>query len=446
MSLSIAIVGSGPAGFYAVEGLCKQLPDCRIDMIDRLPTPFGLVRSGVAPDHQTTKNVVRVFDRLMEQADIRYLGNVELGRDLSMAELKETYDAVILAIGASGGRRLGLAGGDAVGVYTADTIVGWYNGHPDYENLDPVLPGPGVAVFGIGNVALDVARLAASTAAEFAPTDIAPYAADAIEAAPISEVHIIGRRGPVEAAFSKAELAEMGEMVDCVALVDGAQLPDEVVLEDAKQQRVKAANLKILQSYADNKAGDKPVSARFHFFASPVEFLTEDRDGAAHLVGVRLERTRLEDGRAVGTGETYDLAVSTAVLCIGYKVEPPEVMYHKDSDSFLPLDKAWIEEIQKDTTTPLGGPGAVPDGAANGQALDGITTPPNSGRFSYASARLNLPEFLEAAPNSVKTAFADVLKENHHVLKAAVAMHGDDKLVGALSLPRTAAVHEINVR
>ncbi len=331
MSLSIAIVGSGPAGFYAVEGLCKQLPDCRIDMIDRLPTPFGLVRSGVAPDHQTTKNVVRVFDRLMEQADIRYLGNVELGRDLSMAELKETYDAVILAIGASGGRRLGLAGGDAVGVYTADTIVGWYNGHPDYENLDPVLPGPGVAVFGIGNVALDVARLAASTAAEFAPTDIAPYAADAIEAAPISEVHIIGRRGPVEAAFSKAELAEMGEMVDCVALVDGAQLPDEVVLEDAKQQRVKAANLKILQSYADNKAGDKPVSARFHFFASPVEFLTEDRDGAAHLVGVRLERTRLEDGRAVGTGETYDLAVSTAVLCIGYKVEPPEG---------VPLDEA----------------------------------------------------------------------------------------------------------
>ncbi len=144
-----------------------------------------------------------------------------------------------------------------------------------------------------------------------------------------------------------------------------------------------------------------------------------------------LERSTALGVFIVSVGPSF---VYVPAVLAGDKVEPPEVMYHKDSDSFLPLDKAWIEEIQKDTTTPLGGPGAVPDGAANGQALDGITTPPNSGRFSYASARLNLPEFLEAAPNSVKTAFADFLKENHHVLKAAVAMHGDDKLVGALSL------------
>lgn len=323
MSLSVAIVGSGPGGLYAVEALTKNLPDCRIDVIDRLPSPFGLVRFGVAPDHQTTKNVSRVFDKLMRKDNVRYLGNVELGRDISFDEMKDMYDAVVLAFGTPVGRRLGLPGEDAAGVYNSDAIVAWYSGHPDFENLNPDLSGKSAVVIGIGNVALDVARLFARTEAELASSDTTDYAVEAIKNAGFEDIYIVGRRGPLEGTFTRAELGELGELEKGVALVKEEQLPEKVEGEmDPRDQRVKEANLKVLRGYIGNDPSAKPVRVHFEFYASPKEFLTETRDGQEHAVAVRVERTRVENGRAVGTGEVFDIPADVVVPSVGYQADP----------------------------------------------------------------------------------------------------------------------------
>lgn len=323
MSLSVAIVGSGPGGLYTVEALTKNLPGCRIDVIDRLPSPFGLVRFGVAPDHQTTKNVSRVYDKFMRRENVRYLGNVELGRDVSYDELKEMYDAVVLAFGTPIGRRLGIPGEDADGVYNSDAVVAWYSGHPDFENLDPDLSGKSAVVIGIGNVALDVARMFARTEAELADTDTTDYAVDAIGHANFEDIYIVGRRGPIEGAFTRAELGEMGELERAVALVNEAQLPDRVDADlDPRDLRIKEANLKVLRSYIGNDASAKPIRVHFEFYASPKEFLTEVRHGKDHVVAVRVERTRVENGRAVGTGETFDIPADVVVPSVGYQADP----------------------------------------------------------------------------------------------------------------------------
>ncbi|HIF10358.1 MAG TPA: ferredoxin-NADP reductase [Sneathiellales bacterium] len=323
MSLSVAVVGSGPGGLYAVEALTKNLPDCRIDIIDRLPSPYGLVRFGVAPDHQTTKNVSRVFDKQMVKDNVRYLGNVELGRDISYDELKDMYDAVVLAFGTPIGRRLGLPGEDAEGVYNSDAIVAWYSGHPDFENLNPDLTGKAAIIIGIGNVALDVARLFARTEAELADTDTTDFALDAIKNAHFDDIYIVGRRGPIEGTFTRAELGELGELERGVALVHEEQLPEEVEAEmDPRDLREKVANLKVLRSYIGNDPNANPVKVHFEFYASPKEFLTETRDGKEHVVGVRVERTKVENGRAVGTGEEFDIAADVVVPSVGYQAEP----------------------------------------------------------------------------------------------------------------------------
>lgn len=323
MSLSVAIVGSGPGGLYAVEALTKNLPGCRIDIIDRLPSPYGLVRFGVAPDHQTTKNVSRVFDKLMGNPNVRYLGNVELGRDISYGELKDMYDAVILAFGTPVGRRLGVPGEDAAGVYNSDAIVAWYSGHPDFEDLDPDLSGKSAVIVGIGNVALDVARLFARTEAELATSDTTDYAVEAIKSAGFEDIYIVGRRGPIDGTFTRAELGELGELEKGVALVREEQLPETVTAEmDPRDLRVKQANLKVLRSYIGNDPGAKPVRVHFEFYASPKEFVTETRDGAERVVAVRLERTRVENGRAVGTGEMFDIPADVVVPSVGYLADP----------------------------------------------------------------------------------------------------------------------------
>jgi NADPH-dependent glutamate synthase beta subunit-like oxidoreductase len=323
MSLSVAIVGSGPGGLYAVEALTKHLPDCKIDVIDRLPSPFGLVRFGVAPDHQTTKNVSRVFDKTLQKENVRYLGNVELGRDVSYDELKGMYDAVVLAFGTPIGRRLGVPGEDAEGVYNSDAVVAWYSGHPDFEDLNPDLSGKSAVVVGIGNVALDVARLFARTEAELADTDTADFAVDAIKNAHFDDIYIVGRRGPIDGTFTRAELGELGELERGVALVKEEQLPETVEAEmDPRDLRVKEANLKVLRSYIGNDPAANPVRVHFEFYASPKEFLTETRDGKEHVTGVRVERTKVENGRAVGTGEVFDIPADVVVPSVGYQAEP----------------------------------------------------------------------------------------------------------------------------
>ena len=222
MALSVAIIGSGPGGFYTAEALVKLDPDCEVDIIDELPTPFGLIRAGVAPDHQTTKKVQKTFGRTALEPQIRFFGNVKVGRDISINELKEMYDAVILAVGSPVDKPLGIPGEDKKGVIGAAALVGWYNGHPDFVDLDPDLDTKAVAVIGNGNVAIDIARVFAKTDAEMAETDIPDYAWNAIRNSPLTDIYMFGRRGPVEASFTNVELREMGHLQNAAAIIDPA--------------------------------------------------------------------------------------------------------------------------------------------------------------------------------------------------------------------------------
>ncbi len=209
MALSVAIIGAGPSGFYAARALTKLTIDCHIDIIECLPTPFGLVRFGVAPDHEHTKRVTRSYERTAEKPYVAYFGNVEVGRDVSLAELREIYDAVVLATGAPLDRRLNIEGGDLPGVHGSAEFVGWYNAHPDHRDLAPRLDCTAAALIGNGNVALDVARILAKTPEEMAPTDLPDYAAERLHSAPIRDIYIFGRRGPLDAKWTNVDLREI---------------------------------------------------------------------------------------------------------------------------------------------------------------------------------------------------------------------------------------------
>ena len=341
MPLNVAIVGSGPAGFYTAEALLKgEGVEVRIDILDRLPTPFGLIRAGVAPDHQTTKRVAESFGRTALRDEVRYFGNVEVGRDVSLDELRQTYDAVVLAVGAPFDRPMNVPGEDKRGVYGSAAFVGWYNGHPDFRGLDPDLDTKAVAVIGVGNVAIDVARVLVKTPEEMADSDLPEYAAQAIQAAPITDVYMIGRRGPVEAKFTNVELREMGKLENCVPVVDAAQLPETVGSDlDDRDARLKARNLANLHEFAERDAGEKPKRVHFVFYASPVEVLGTDR-----VEGLRLERTRLEGGRAVGTGEIFELDCGVVVPSIGYRSVPVEGAPFDDDACIVPNDDGRVAD------------------------------------------------------------------------------------------------------
>jgi ferredoxin--NADP+ reductase len=265
-SQRIAIVGAGPSGFYAADGLLRTRPDLQIDLIDRLPTPFGLVRAGVAPDHQGTKAVARQFERLLAQPGVRFAGNVDVGRDLSWDDLRAGYDAVIVATGMTVDRKLDVAGEDSPFVWGSWRFVAWFNGHPDFRAGPDLSAVKRVAVIGNGNVALDVARVLAKSADEMARSDIVPEAGAAIAAAPIADIHVIGRRGPEHASFTNNELAEMGRLARAVAVAD--PIPPEVVppaTDPTPEKLRKAKNLEILRGFAKNQPGSKPITVHFDF-------------------------------------------------------------------------------------------------------------------------------------------------------------------------------------
>lgn len=271
MTHRVAIVGTGPSGFYAADGLLRTRPDLRIDLIDRLPTPFGLVRAGVAPDHQGTKAIVRQFEKLLALPGVRFAGNVEIGRDLSWEALREGYDAVIVATGMTVDRTLGVPGEDLPFVWGSWKFVAWLNGHPDFRIGPDLAAVRKVAVIGNGNVALDVARVLAKSADEMARSDIVPEAGAAIAAAPIAEITVIGRRGPENASFTNNELAEMGRLARAVAVTDPAGLDGLPPASDPTPERLrKAKNLEILRGFAKNAADSKPITLRF-VFHRPVE-------------------------------------------------------------------------------------------------------------------------------------------------------------------------------
>lgn len=317
---TVAVVGSGPGGIYAAQALLEKAPGCRIDIIDKLPTPFGLVRGGVAPDHQHTKRVDRKYAETMENESVRLIGNLALGRDVSLDDLTQLYDAVVLAYGAPWDNKLGIAGEEKKGVYGSNAFVGWYNCHPDFRDLDPDLNVDAVAVIGIGNVAIDVARVLSRTPEEMVTTDIADYAMTPIDSSPIKDIHMFGRRGPIEAAFTNTELKEMGALKAATTVVDPTVIPAEPPedMED-REKKVRARILETLRGLSESKAGEKRRTVHIEFFAMPVEIL-----GGDTVEGIRMERTKVEDGRCVGTGETFDVPCGMVVTCIGSRAEPIE--------------------------------------------------------------------------------------------------------------------------
>lgn len=320
MSRTIAIVGSGPGGMYAAQGLLDKAPDCRIDVIERLPCPFGLIRGGVAPDHQTTKRVARAYERTMVDERVRYLGNVEAGRDVSVAELLDAYDAVVLAYGAPHDNRLGIAGEELANVYGSNAFVGWYNGHPDFRDLNPDLDIEAAAIIGVGNVALDVSRVLAKTPAEMSTTDLVSYAAEAVHASPIRDVYMLGRRGPVEAAFTNVELREMGELENAAPILDPTHLPDDISAPYMSERdlRLRVKNIETMRSFLDVSPDGKNKRVHFGFYAAPVEIL-----GSNRVEGLRLERTKVdENGKVSGTGEMFDIPCQMVVTCIGSRAFP----------------------------------------------------------------------------------------------------------------------------
>ncbi|MBL0769259.1 FAD-dependent oxidoreductase [Sphingopyxis sp. XHP0097] len=323
----VAIVGSGPAGYYTAEALQKS-DDIAVDVIDRLPVPYGLIRTGVAPDHQSIKAVSRRYEGVALTDNVRFVGNVAVGSDVGIDELTTLYDAVVLATGAPNDRPLGIPGADLDGVIGSAAFVGWYNGHPDFAALDPPLDSAGVAVIGNGNVALDVARILAKTPAEFAGSDIVAHARDALAASNVRQIHILGRRGPHQIAMTPKELGELGHLERAAPRVDPADLPpegDDALLEPGMRKSVTH-----LRDFAANPVA-KPVTVDFDFFAMPVAL-----EGEGRVQRVIVERTELDaDMRSHGTGETYAVDVGLVISCIGYQTPPiPGVPYEHGRGRF----------------------------------------------------------------------------------------------------------------
>ena len=330
----LAIIGSGPAGYYTAEAAQKQWGEgVRVDVIDRLPVPYGLIRSGVAPDHQSIKAVSRRYEAVAVSDNVRFVGNVSVGQDVTIDELTGLYDAVVLATGAPSDRALGIPGDDLPGVVGSAAFVGWYNGHPDFAELSPPLGGPAV-VIGNGNVALDVARILAKTEAEFTGSDIVDHALEALRPVAPATITILGRRGPHQIAMTPKELGELGELTRAQPVVEASDLPPpetDAVLDPG--QRKSVTLLRSFAARAEDAA--KPVRIIFDFFAQPVAI-----EGAGHAERVVVERTRLDaDGRASGTGEHYTVPAALVVSAIGYRTPPiPGVPYDEALGRFANRD------------------------------------------------------------------------------------------------------------
>jgi ferredoxin--NADP+ reductase len=310
-----AIVGSGPAGFYTAEALAKAYGDqARIDIIDRYPVPYGLIRFGVAPDHQSLKAVSKRYDQVAEGQQVHFVGNVTIGRDISAEELRELYDAVILAIGAPHDRKLGIPGEDLPGVVGSAEFVGWYNGHPDFADLNPPLDGTHAAVIGNGNVALDCARVLSKNHHEFEGSDIVGHALEALDRSAVRTITIVGRRGPHQISMTPKELGELGHLEAATPVVDGADFPP--VEADDSLEPGHRKSITILRDFA--AAGPEASKARrivFDFFAKPVRI-----EGEGRAEKIIIERTVLDEtGAAQGTGETYEVPATLIVTSIGYQ-------------------------------------------------------------------------------------------------------------------------------
>jgi ferredoxin--NADP+ reductase len=322
--LRAAIVGAGPSGFYAAAALLKEATVVTVDLFDRLIAPHGLVRYGVAPDHQNIKAVAKTYDRTAAEPNFRYFGNVEIGKDITHDELKEHYDVIFYTIGAQSDRRLGVPGEDLPNSLSATEFVAWYNGHPDFKDLKVDLSCEAAIVVGVGNVAMDVARILAKSVDELADTDIADHALAALAQSNIKDIYIVARRGPAQVKFTNAEIREMGHL----KIADPIVLDNELRLDRASSAAIEGdtamqKNLDYLRAYAEIGATGKPRRVHFRFLLSPVEIIGEN----GKIVAVKMERNELRasvsgDIKASGTGQFETIAAGLILRSVGYKGVP----------------------------------------------------------------------------------------------------------------------------
>ncbi|HTC60816.1 MAG TPA: FAD-dependent oxidoreductase [Solirubrobacteraceae bacterium] len=319
--IRIAVIGSGPAGFYTAGHLLKDGPETlEVDMIERLPTPWGLVRSGVAPDHPKIKSVTRIYEKTAAHPRFRFFGNVELGRDVSRDELTEHYHCIVYATGSPADRPLGIPGENLEGSHPATDFVGWYNGHPDYCDHDFDLSAERAVVIGNGNVALDVARMLTLTHDELAVTDIADHALEVLDASNVREIVVVGRRGPAQAAFTNPELLELGELADADVIVDTEELERALATSDPNMDPTSVRNVSVLRDYAQRAPTGKSKRVILRFLLSPTE-LIGDGNGVRRVVMARNALQAGKDGRlrAEPTGETEDIDAGLVMRAIGYR-------------------------------------------------------------------------------------------------------------------------------
>ena len=349
--LRVAIIGSGPAAFYTADSLMRRKElSVEIDMFERLPTPFGLVRGGVAPDHPKIKSVTKAYDRIASKPNFRFYGNVEFGKHVTLEELKQHYHQIVFCTGAQTDKRLNIPGIDLAGSHAATEFVAWYNGHPDYRHLTFDLTQERVAVIGVGNVAMDVARILCRTPEELATTDIADYALEALRHSRVKEVFVLGRRGPAQAAFTTPEIKEMGELADCDVLVP----PEEAELDELSRYDLENSDdrglkrkVEIIQSYANNQPTGKSRRLTFRFLVSPVE-LHGDQNGRVtcmKLVKNVLYRTEAGTLRPRATDQYEELAVGLVFRSIGYRGVPLPGVPFNDSWGVIPNLRGRVTEM-----------------------------------------------------------------------------------------------------
>jgi ferredoxin/flavodoxin---NADP+ reductase len=342
-ALRVAIVGAGPSGFYAAGALmAAKEPAVEVDVIERLPTPWGLVRGGVAPDHPKIKSVTRVYERTAQLPGVRYFGNLEVGRDVQHEELVERFDAVLYAVGTAEAARGGIPGEDLPGSHSAGEFVGWYNGHPDHRGLEVDLSARRAIVIGNGNVAVDVARMLCLPADELAQTDIADHALEALAGSRIAEVVMLGRRGPEQAAFTNPELRELGELTDTDIVVDPRELDLAPDIRETTPSSIVQRNLEILGRYARRPSEGNRRRIVLRFLASPLEILGDTRVEAVRLAANELVRGH--DGRllAARTPVEQVLEAGLVIRAIGYRGAPIPGLPFDESRGTIPNESGRV--------------------------------------------------------------------------------------------------------
>jgi ferredoxin--NADP+ reductase len=394
--LKVAVIGSGPSGFYATEALFRSGLKLEIDMFERLPIPYGLVRSGVAPDHPKLKQPIRVYAKIAETPGFSFFGNVTIGTDVSVETLKSLYHAVIFTCGAESDRRLGIPGEDLPGSHTATEFVGWYNGHPDFRDRELDLSHGTAVIFGQGNVAADVARMLAKTRDELKNTDIAGHALDVLAQSKVRDIYVIGRRGPAQAKFTSKELKEFGELEDCQATVDQKELALNPQSEIEIADKSNAGSKKVFELFGrfslQHVSSAKKRRVHFTFLKSPVSFSGTDRVEKARLEINALTGEPFSQS-ARGTGQIIELEAGIAFRSIGYKGTPIAGLPFNDKRGIIPNQDGRIVD----------GNNVVPNCYVAGWIKRGPTGIIGTNRAdSVATVQALLEDFKKLGPSVVK--------------------------------------------